>query len=283
MSKIGELFGIPVPGITPGVASEILRRQECPYTETKCFKVRKSEPEISIGTCAVKHGRKNRDIIICPNRMLQKKQIFLDCIHLLTRHEPGNEFHIVSEIKVPGGSVDYFLVSAKNGKARDFAGIEVQTLDTTGTAWPERQRLLQQQGIEVDNSAVESTKRFGMNWKMTAKTALVQIHHKIDTFEHSGKCLILVIQDCLLDYMQREFDFRHLSDSGKIGDSMHIHSYALRTEGKNYTIALDKRLSTDAKGVAACLGLKSDAKVELARILEEIEQRLSGETLLRLI
>ena len=283
MSKVSELFGIPVQGITPGVAGEILRCQECPYTETKCFKVRKSEPEISIGTCAVKHGRKNRDIIICPNRMLQKKQIFLDCIHLLTKHDPGNEFHIVSEIKVPGGSVDYFLVSAKNGKARDFAGIEVQTLDTTGTAWPERQRLLQKQGIEIDNSAVESTRRFGMNWKMTAKTALVQIHHKIDTFEHSGKCLILVIQNCLLDYMQREFDFGHLSDSGKIGDSMHIHSYALRTESKNYTIALDKRLSTDAKGVAACLGLKRDAKMDLARLLKEIEQRLSGETLLTLI
>jgi len=39
----------------------------------------------------------------------------------------------------------------------------------------------------------------------------------------------------------------------------------------------------DAKGVAACLGLKRDAKMDLARLLKEIEQRLSGETLLTLI
>jgi len=57
-------------------------------------------------------------------------------------HEPGNELHIVSEVSIPGGSVDYFLVSAKDGKVKDFVGIELQTLDTTGTVWPERQRLL---------------------------------------------------------------------------------------------------------------------------------------------
>ena len=40
---------------------------------------------------------------------------------------------------------------------------------------------------------------------MTAKTILVQLNHKIATFEHLSKRLVLVLQDCLLDYMRREF------------------------------------------------------------------------------
>ena len=57
----------------------------------------------------------------------------MDCLQLLTLHEPGNELHVVSEINLPGGSVDYFLVSAARGKVRDFVGVELQALDTTGT------------------------------------------------------------------------------------------------------------------------------------------------------
>ena len=39
-----------------------------------------------------------------------------------------------------------FSLSALNNKVRDFVGIELQTLDTTGTVWPERQRLLEELG-----------------------------------------------------------------------------------------------------------------------------------------
>jgi hypothetical protein len=38
----------------------------------------------------------------------------VDCLHLLTTHEVGNELHILSEVPIPGGSVDYFLASVKN-------------------------------------------------------------------------------------------------------------------------------------------------------------------------
>ena len=116
---------------------------------------------------------------------------------MLTTHEPGNELHNVSEISIPGGSVDYFLVSAKEGKVKDFVGIELQTLDTTGTVWPERQRLLKELDIPRADNAERSTNSFGMNWKMTAKTILVQMHHKAQTFEHVHKKLVLVVQDKL--------------------------------------------------------------------------------------
>ena len=71
-----------------------------------------------------------QDIIICPFRLLEHNQIFMDCLHLLTLHEPGNELYLIPEVQIPGGNVDYFLVSAKNKKVKDFIGIELQTMDT---------------------------------------------------------------------------------------------------------------------------------------------------------
>ncbi|MGV2391062.1 MAG UNVERIFIED_CONTAM: hypothetical protein LVR29_31535 [Microcystis novacekii LVE1205-3] len=87
----------------------------------------------------------------------------------MTSHEPGNELHIVSEVSIPGGSVDYFLVSAKDDKVKDFVGIELQTLDTTGTVRPERQRLLKELGIPRSDDSEDSKKSFGMNWKNDSK------------------------------------------------------------------------------------------------------------------
>ncbi len=283
MSKISEFFGISTKKISKDIIEKSLEGQECPYVSKKCYKIRKSEPEISIGTCTVNYGKEARDIIICPNRLLQNKKVFVDCVHLLSNHEPGNEFHVVSEVGIPGGSVDYFLVSARHGKVKDFVGIEFQTLDTTGTVWPERQRLLNEYGLDVDVNTLNSKKPFGMNWKMTAKTILVQLHHKIDTFEHINKHLVLVVQDCLLDYMKKEFNFGHLSEPSKLGDSMHIHSYALNNENHEYKIDLDKRLSTDSEGMALCLGLKAEAKIGLDTILRSIEAKLSDATLLSIL
>jgi len=86
--------------------------------------------------------------VICPTRLIERGQVFTDCIHLLTAHEPGDELHLVPEVAIPGGSVDYFLLSARSGKVKDFVGIEIQALDTTGTVWPERQRLLRRLGLD---------------------------------------------------------------------------------------------------------------------------------------
>ncbi|MCB2264277.1 MAG: hypothetical protein LGR52_15260 [Candidatus Thiosymbion ectosymbiont of Robbea hypermnestra] len=283
MSKIIELFGHGIQSVSESDWSNIIQEQRCLYTNTKCFKVRKSEPEISIGTCTVNHGKGTKNIIICPRRLLQNNQVFTDCIHLLMKHEPGNEFHIVPEVSIPGGSVDYFLVSVKNKKVRDFVGIEFQTLDTTGTIYPERQRLLGELGFYVDDENTDSTKPFGINWKMTAKTILVQLHHKIGTFEHIGKHLVLIIQDYLLDYMKRQFSFGHLSEPSGVGDSMHIHAYSLKPEGSSCKLHLVKRLSTDAEGMARCLGLRAETKVELEEIIKSIESKLSDATLLSIV
>ncbi len=283
MNKIKEFFGESTQKISTARLKEKLQTQNCPFTQKRCFKIRKSEPDISIGTCLVNYGAESKNIIICPNRMLQKRQVFIDCMHLLSKHEPGNELHVVPEVDVPGGSVDYVLVSAKNDKLKDFIGIEFQTLDTTGTIWPEHQRLLDEHGVTGDRNAIDSKKSFGMNWKMTAKTILVQLHHKIETFEYLSKNLVLVVQNYLFDYMQQEFNFDHLSEPSKIGDSLHFHSYLIKNQNFTYKIELDRRLSTDSEGMTICLGLQTEAKVELNEFIKNIESKLSGKTLLTII
>ncbi|KGJ86641.1 NotI family restriction endonuclease [Colwellia psychrerythraea] len=255
--------------------SELFNSQQCSYLNRKCVKNRKSEPEKTIGTCSVTYGKDNNNVIICPHRLLERKQIFTDCIHLLNLHEPGNELHIVPEVGIPGGNVDYFLVSVRHNKVKDFVGIELQTLDTTGTVWPFRQRFANSKGIEADSSDLESKKPFGMNWKMTAKTILVQMHHKLETFEHLNKHLVLVVQNHLLDYMKKEFSFSHISDTALTGDSLHFHSYINAVQNDNYRLDLHERKSTDVEGISMCLGLESEAKVELEEIISKLESKIS--------
>lgn len=283
MTSITELFGYDTSksDIDWG---KVVDKQFCKYSNKKCFKTRKSSPDISIGTCTLCYGKEKKDIIICPHRLLERNQIFTDCLHLL-EHTPGNELHIVPEVRIPGGNVDYFLVSATpKRKVKNFVGIELQTMDTTGSIWPSREKLLDSFGIQVsnENDLIANTKA-GMNWKMTAKTILVQLHHKVNTFEYLNKHLVLVIQSPLLEYMKKEFSFSHVNigDSVTKNDSLHFHSYEL---GRNFegilSLQLEQRLSTDAVGMAKCLGLEAEAKVELKHIVETLERKISDATLL---
>jgi len=73
-TQISELFGITTDGDAEW--REIVARQHCPYLGRVCLKVRKSQPEISIGTCTVRYGRQHAIVIICPFRLLERKQVF---------------------------------------------------------------------------------------------------------------------------------------------------------------------------------------------------------------
>jgi hypothetical protein len=277
MSKVKEFFG-KYTEQDDADWSDVLRRQFCPYIDKKCVKVRKSNSDVSIGVCTVNYGKYD-EVMICPHRLLERRQIFNDCIHLLSLHEPGNELHLLPGTSVPGGNVDHFLVSVCKEKIVDFVGIELQTLDTTGSLWSERASLLKEKGLVVQESDLLH-KSFGINWKMSAKTILVQIHHKIQTFEHLSKHLALVMQDCFFDYMAREFSFSHIGNA-KLGDSFHIHAYSLdETKDKTLRLSLRHRISTDSGGIAVSLGLQAEAKIELETIIKRLEAKISANTLL---
>jgi hypothetical protein len=139
-------------------------------------------------------------------------------------------------------------------------------------------------GVQRSGDGEESGKPFGMNWKMTAKTILVQMHHKIHTFEHVHKKLVLVLQDKLLNYMSHEFRFDHLHSPASIGDSMHLHAYRMDVQtDKSYKLVMQSRLSTDADGIGLCLGLQAEARIELVQIIQALQAKISGSTLFVLV
>lgn len=277
MNKIVDLFGHNTGVNQDRDWAGIVAGQHCPFVDRPCYKTRKSQSHIAIGTCTVAY--RDEPVMICPLRLLERRQIFIDCFHLLTGHEPGNEMHVISEVALPGGSLDYILASVRDGKVRDFVGIELQTLDTIGTVWPDRQRFIASKGLPVAQEDVENPRSYGMNWKMTAKTILVQLHHKIQTLEAVNKHLVLVIQDHLLNYMRGTFSFDHLVEA-RTSDPMHFHAYSLVASEADgaHKLKLATRLSTDCEGVARALNLQSEAKVELEVMLKVIEQRLTDQT-----
>lgn len=280
MSKIIEIFGLDTHSTQNW--ERVIQEQRCPFRQRVCFKTRKSDPSLAIGTCTVLYGRDPQPVMICPARLLERGQIFADCLHLLTNHEPGNELHVVPEVRIPGGSVDFFLVSVRNNRVRDFVGIELQTMDTTGTVWPERQRFLRDVNVARSDEAEFLGSSYGMNWKMTAKTILVQMHHKVKTFEHINKKLVLVVQNHLLNYMAGEFNFAHLNQPARLGDSLHFHSYSMNRMNEEYRISMNARLSTDDDGISQCLGLQAEARIELEQIILVLERKIGPETLFRM-
>jgi len=267
--RIAELFGFKTDEEHDW--EKIVSAQKCPYSGKKCFKIRKSDATVSIGTCVVRFGKNHVPLIICPNKFLANCQVFTDCLPLIS-HKAGNELHIVPEVTVPGGSVDYFLVSARDGNPSDFVGIEFQALDTTGSLWPSRQKVLSELGVDVDGEV--SGTSAGVNWKMTAKTTLVQLHHKIETFESLSKKFVLVLQDKLLEYMQSQFEFGHLSSPESEEDSMYFHAYRLFENA----LALETVKSTNRAGIATALNLGASAEMKPEMLVQRLKSKMSDST-----
>jgi hypothetical protein len=60
---------------------------------------------------------------------------------------------------------------------------------------------------------------------------------------------------------------------------MQFHAYQIaRQPDGSFKILMQSRLSTDADGIAACLGLQAEARVELDQIFEALQARLSPAT-----
>lgn len=268
-------------GIAQQQWRDILSSEYCRYLGRKCDKIRKSQPDVTIGTCMV--GYVGEPVVICPWRFLQRQQLFLDTLHLLRNHRPGNQLHVVPEVAIPGGSVDYFVVSVYRGAIQDYLGLEIQTLDTTGTVWPSRQRfIVDELGIPLEAPRRETQRSYGMNWKMTAKTILVQMHHKAETLELLDKKLILVIQDVFFRYIVGEFSTTSLRDS-ELSDSVQIHVYSMfQALDGSFSLELSSRHSTNSVGVEAMLGLRQSAQMSEQELLANLQAKLSDATLLQI-
>jgi hypothetical protein len=273
-----ELFTYTPEQLTTDQWKEILTSSYCQYLGKKCDKTRKSQPEVSIGTCTV--GYMGNPVIICPRQFLQRRQVFLDTIHLLDSHSPGNQLHVIPEMAIPGGSVDYFVVSVQRGDIKDYLALEIQAMDTTGSVWPSRQKVINDEiGLSVEG--VERDKGYAINWKMSAKTILIQMHHKVKTLELLGKKLVLVIQDVFFNYITEEFATSSLQKA-ETAHSAHFHIYEMTEQEGTGTLSIElvSRHSTTTLGIEQMLGLQADATVSEDSLLARLKAKISNRTLL---
>ena len=241
----------------------VLTGQRCPYLNRKCEKQRKSNPQQTIGACIL--GFKQRHLIVCPHRFLQRNQIFLDVVPLLSG---GKQFFVVPEISMPGGSVDYFVVAERDDTIVDYAGLETQSLDTTGSGgiWAARE--------DLRAGELGANYGYGINWKMSAKTVLMQLHHKVGAFESLSKKLVLVTQSEFFDYVTREFRADHIH-AAVPHDAMHFHLYDCVPLNREYQIVSSARRSTDARGVETMLNLGRPPEISEAEVIARIRAKMA--------
>ena len=71
MSAVVELFGYSAEKQRRDW-SRVVQAQRCPFLGKKCYKVRKSDPDTSIGSCTVLYGRRQEPVIICPTRLTER-------------------------------------------------------------------------------------------------------------------------------------------------------------------------------------------------------------------
>lgn len=264
-----ELYGEFVSQETKDAVRSALQSENCPFLDKLCVKRRKSDPEQTIGSCTV--GYKNRPLVICSHRFLQRQQIFLDCVGYL---ESAQRYSVVPEVSMPGGSIDYFVVATDGAEIIDYVGIEIQALDTTGSGgiWDAR--------TDLARGRLAPPYQYGINWKMSAKTILVQLHHKAAAFEALDKKLVLVLQAEFFDYIAREFRTDRLRDA-EITDAVHFHAYDLVLMDSGLQIISKGRQSTDVLGVERMLGSGQKPEVLEEDVINRIKAKMPRAKLLR--
>ncbi|HEY7346903.1 MAG TPA: NotI family restriction endonuclease [Ktedonobacterales bacterium] len=262
-----EFYGKRVAQETIGDFASVMAMQQCPFLGRRCVKQRKSDSNQTIGACAV--GFQGNPLIICPHRFIARNQIFLDCFYLLTQTEPGLEYFAVPEISMPGGNIDYFLVATNGFFTLDYVGIEIQSLDTTGSGgiWTARE--------DVRQGLLAPAYPYGINWRMSAKTILMQMLHKADSFQGLGKKLVLVVQTPFFNYLAREFRTDHLRPANS-EDTVHFHIYDSVLLNSELHLALKQRKSTSAEGIAKILVLGRESEIAPQEILDRIKAKMVG-------
>lgn len=268
MYAVNEMFGYYTNGPVFPDLSIVLSTQVCPFNRSGiCTKMRKSDPDTKIGTCSLVFNTCEQPLLICPDRLTEGKKIFLDCLQYV--HVTGGELYLIPEVKTAVGSIDYVLAVVNGDKVQDFVAIELQTMDTVGTIWDERQNMLAD--YELADHVVSRGRKAGVNWKMTAKTILAQMIQKTQMFAGMNRKLVLICQTPLLDYMQENFDFSEVHQQ-RPTDVFNLHAYDYLSSGTKMELTLARQLGADLAGVERIMGADVNSNHELevinARILE---------------
>lgn len=284
MSQICELFGLLISDCGSAQIRQALQTQACPYRNGKiCYKVRKSNANQAIGTCSLIFDSISQPAMICPEPFAGQKRIFIDCLPILNQALLGSNLYLIPEVRTPVGRIDYVLAAERNGEVIDFAGIEIQSLDTCGSIWAERNKLLASLGLLPETSKrkdadQKQTKGCAVNWKMSSKTILSQIMQKSQLFSSMNKKLVLVCQTPLYDYMKVNFDFS-LVKNCRDEDVLHFHVYDYLPDQLGMKLLLHTTCSTDLDGIRTILGHHPESSISLEQMKASLQSRLKPEYL----
>lgn len=275
MSKVNEMFGLYTGGAFFPDLQKALTTQVCPYSGSPCYKTRKSDPDTAIGTCSLNFGNVDQPILICPEPLTKGGRVFTDCLQFISQSIAGSDLYLVPEVTTSVGRIDYVLAAFRNSRLIDFVPIELQTLDTTGSIWNDRQALLRQHGYAVDAGAARSSGA-SLNWKMTAKTILAQLVQKSQLFSKMNKNLVLICQTPLYDYMAANFNFADVHDAS-LTDVLHFHAYDYLSNGSEMELKLAKMRSASLEAVERIMGAGSSDGEEYRKICEILLSRICEE------
>jgi len=237
-------------------AEDAYENEICPYLDQKCKKRRKSNNEITIGTCTVGYRKRGQSEytphVICPHRF-ETDAIFKEIPPLFT--DEGELFR-VPEVSLLGTSIDYVMGKRDpdTGEILDFAGIEIQALDTTGKVWDHK--MAYEDGRDIED--VEDS--YGMNWAMSiTKTMMQQAWKKGQAFQEWGENIIFLLQDVSMEYLRQNANTTRLEDA-KVENPVHFYSYSLDYDynDKEYNWSVDEKLSSDLEGVSQMMDSSED-------------------------
>jgi hypothetical protein len=210
-----EIFGYSPDDLTDESRS-LWRLGACPFIEKECTKFN-HDRSIIYGTCSVTspYG----DIIICPNRFYENgyksiqrvsKDVFgdklklyffneyikyrnqvTDCIVALGKNS-GKEVQVGNSL-----SMDWVLARITNGVLREYAGIEIQSIDITGNyrdSWHAYNNLAH----APSSSAKKPSSNHGLNWANVHKRLIPQLIRKGIVYSRSAlvkKGLYFIVPD----------------------------------------------------------------------------------------
>lgn len=158
-----------------------------------------------MGICSVLHG--GNKIPICPQRFLQKSQVFKDVCN--NYFGDTNNILLFSEIGLRNvGNFDFVLVKHEpiSNKIEDFCVVEFQTDSTTRTG-----ALVESLNNFMDNKDITQQRyEYGMNTYNTIKLSFTQMTVKGQVLEKWNKKIFWIEPVYVFENMVRRFNLRDL-------------------------------------------------------------------------
>jgi len=235
----------------------------CPFQGNKeCMKITKTPPVEIIGCCTAGLPNPNRRgsfdaVITCPKRFLQNDTIFKDISsHIFNRMPYAShisEVKVFSELGTPAPHnrlIDLTMVPFnKAGEVLDYLVIELQATATgsTGPIVPARNEF-----FGFSKTPFRQSYDFGTNIKMSCKTILEQILHKVPLFTNWKRKTLLIVQDTFLIHLKECYNFSAFTNFD-LNHDFFIFSYSLDKQSYGFKIALKSKLSGLANDVERCI------------------------------